>query len=284
MPSLLDLRRRIGSIKNTQQITRAMKMVAAARLRRSQDRVLAARPYADELRRMVTNLSSRMGDRKHALLEEREEEKVLIVVVTGDKGLCGSFNTNVIRRASLEIQKHGEAELLLLGRRGADFFKRRPTPIRQSYTTLFTSVTFEQAEEIASDVTAAFMAHEYDAVYVVYNQFISVMQQKLIAERLLPLHGPEETHAASGGEYLLEPAPSDVLSRVVEGYVSSQVYRILLDSQAAEHAARMTAMDSATKNAGELIDSLTLTYNRSRQAAITKELIEVISGAKALEG
>lgn len=284
MPSLIDLRRRIGSIKNTQQITRAMKMVAAARLRRSQDRVLAARPYADELRRMVTNLSSRMGDRKHALLEEREEEKVLIVVVTGDKGLCGSFNTNVIRRASLEIQKHGEAELLLLGRRGADFFKRRPTPIRQSYTTLFTSVTFEQAEEIASDVTAAFMAHEYDAVYVVYNQFISVMQQKLIAERLLPLHGPEETHAASGGEYLLEPAPSDVLSRVVEGYVSSQVYRILLDSQAAEHAARMTAMDSATKNAGELIDSLTLTYNRSRQAAITKELIEVISGAKALEG
>jgi len=284
MPSLIDLRRRIGSIKNTQQITRAMKMVAAARLRRSQDKVLAARPYADELRRIVTNLSSRMGDRRHALLEEREEKKILLAVVTGDKGLCGSFNTNVIRQAGREIKQRDQVELLLLGRRGADFFKRRPTPIRQSYTTLFANVTFECAETIATDVTAAFTAHEYDAVYVVYNQFVSVIEQNLTTERLLPLRSAEEADASSGGEFLLEPAPSDVLSKVVEGYVSSQVYRILLDSQAAEHAARMTAMDSATKNAGELIDSLTLTYNRSRQAAITKELIEVISGAKALEG
>ncbi len=286
MASLIDLRRRIRSIKNTQQITRAMKMVATARLRRAQDKILAARPYAEELRRVVVNLSSRMGDRTHPLLVEREEKKVLVAVVTGDKGLCGSFNSNVIRRAGEVLAEKEDCELLLLGRRGYEFYKRRPTPIRKSYTSLFTKVTFEQASEIATDVSGAFTAREYDAVYVVYNQFVSVIQQHLTVERLLPLRSADNRQAeqAAGGEYVYEPSPSDILSEVVGGYLASQVYRILLDSQAAEHAARMTAMDSATKNAGELIDSLTLTYNRSRQTAITTELIEVVSGAQALEG
>ena len=286
MASLIDLRRRIRSIKNTQQITRAMKMVATARLRRAQDKILAARPYAEELRRVVVNLSSRMGELTHPLLEEREEKSVLVAVVTGDKGLCGSFNSNVVRRAGEVLGQHEGSELLLLGRRGNEFYKRRPTPIRRAYTTLFTNVTFEQASEIADDVSNAFTAHEYDAVYVVYNQFVSVIQQKLTVERLLPLRSADDREAEpiAGGEYLFEPAPSDILSEVVGGYLTSQIYRILLDSQAAEHAARMTAMDSATNNAGDLIDSLTLTYNRSRQSAITKELIEVVSGAQGLSG
>ncbi|MEE2776238.1 MAG: ATP synthase F1 subunit gamma [Acidobacteriota bacterium] len=287
MPSLIDLRRRITSVKSTQQITRAMKMVAAAKLRRAQDSVEAARPYATELRKVVGNLAARVGESGHPLLKQKEENKVLLVAVTGDKGLCGAFNTNVIRRTREEIATRSEAadvELLLLGRRGADFFRRRPTPIRAEYLTLFAGVTYEDSAEIATDITRAFTDGAYDAVYVVYNQFVSVMNQKLTCERLLPLDTDFAADVDTTQEYIFEPSASEILEAIVPGYVGTQVHKVLLDSQAAEHAARMTAMDAATKNAGELIDSLTLTYNRSRQAAITKELIEVVSGAQALEG
>jgi len=287
MASLLDLRRRIRSVKNIQQITRAMKMIAAGRLRRAQEEAMQARPYSEALRDIVSNLAQRMGERSHPLLEPREEKRVLLVVVTGDKGLCGSFNTNVIRRTTKEIAGFEEVELLLLGNRASEFFKRREIPIRDSYTSIFSGVDADTAQEIASDISAAFTDGEYDAVYVVYNQFVSVLRQDLKLERLLPLQsvgGDGEAQAVEGSEYIFEPAPSDILEAVVESYVGSQIFRVLLESQASEHAARMTAMDSATRNAGELIDSLTLSYNRSRQTAITTELIEVVSGAQALQG
>ena len=293
MASLIDLRRRIRSVKNIQQITRAMKMVAAARLRRSQERILAARPYAEALRSVVENLSARVGEGAHPLLVSREVKKVLLVIVTGDKGLAGSFNTNVIRRARQEIAKGAELDLLLIGRRGADFFRRRKTTIRAAHTTIFAKMTYEAAVEIARDIGEAFTRGDYDAVYVVYNQFVSMINQKLTFERLLPLEaaaagtapGTPPAHAtAPAPDYIFEPSAGEILDRVVPSYVSTQVHRILLDSQAAFYAAQMTAMEAATKNAGELIDSLKLTYNRSRQAAITKELIEIVSGAQALQG
>jgi F-type H+-transporting ATPase subunit gamma len=298
MASLIDLRRRIRSVKNIQQITRAMKMVAAARLRRSQDRILAARPYAEALRSVVQNLAVRVGEGAHPLLVSREVRKVLLVIVTGDKGLAGSFNTNVIRRARQEIAKGAALELLLIGRRGADFFRRRKTAIRSAHTTIFAKVTYEAAASIARDIGEAFTRGDYDAVYVVYNQFVSVINQKLTFEKLLPLEAGAGTGAAptagvgagsapaaaAAPDYIFEPSAGEILDRVVPSYVSTQVHRILLDSQAAFYAAQMTAMEAATKNAGDLIDRLKLTYNRSRQAAITKELIEIVSGAQALQG
>jgi F-type H+-transporting ATPase subunit gamma len=284
MPSLIDLRRRIRTVKNTQQITKAMKMVAAARLRRSQDKILQTRPYALELRRVIQNLAAAAGgEAPHPLLEVRPEQKVLLTVVSGDKGLCGSFNANVLRRAERERRALGSVDLLLLGKRGADFYGRRRVSVRAAHRALFTNITYEAASEIADDVIAAFTSGEYDAVYVVYNQFVSVLRQDLTVEKLLPVES-QETRSAGVVDYLFEPSPEAILADLLPRFVTFQVYRVLLESQAAEHAARMTAMDAATKNAGELIDKLSLKYNRSRQAAITKELIEVVSGANALGG
>ena len=288
MPSLIDLRRRIRSVKNIQQITRAMKMVAAARLRRSQERILAARPYAEALRSVVTNLAARAGAGAHPLLQAREVKKVLLVVVTGDKGLAGAFNTNVIRRARQEIAGNAEIDLMLIGRRGGDFFRRRSKRIRATHA--IANVTHEAAAAIAKEIGEAFERREYDAVYVVYNQFVSVITQKLTFERLLPLEtGTEATAGAAASDtaakdYIFEPSASEILDRVVPSYVATQMHRVLLDSQAAFFAAQMTAMEAATKNAGELIDRYKLRYNRSRQAAITKELIEIVSGADSLRG
>jgi F-type H+-transporting ATPase subunit gamma len=284
MANLIDIRRRIRSGKNTQQITKAMKMISAARLRRAQDRILAARPYAQEIRKVIGNLAA--GERlHHPLLEKRPENKVLLAIVTGDKGLAGAFNANVLRRSNQRVAKLPGVELLLLGRKGADFYRRRSYPIRSSYTSLFTNVTYAQAQEIAADLIQAYTEKQLDAVHVVYNQFKSLMSQELTEEVLLPV----PTTVADGGEagareYLFEPSAESILEELLPRYVTFQVYRILLESQAAEHAARMTASDSATKNAGEIIDRLTLRYNRARQAAITTELIEVVSGANALEG
>ena len=289
--NLIDIRRRIRSVKNTQQITKAMKMVAAARLRRAQDRILATRPYALEIRKVIANLAAHAGEVKHPLLEVRPEKRVLLVVVTGDKGLAGSFNANVQRRAAEAVARLPEVELLLLGRKGIDFFRRRPQKVRKSYAALFSNVTYAQAEEIAADLRQAYASGEYDAVHVIYNRFKSIMTQELTEEQLLPIPAREGAAegAAEGGagmtrEYLFEPSAEEILEELLPRYVTFQVYRILLESQAAEHAARMTASDSATKNAGEIIDRLTLRYNRARQAAITTELIEVVSGANALEG
>ena len=290
MASLIDLRRRLRSVKNIQQITRAMKMVAAARLRRSQDRILAARPYAIELRRVIANLARTSSDEAlHPLLERRAERKVLICPVTGDKGLCGAFNSNVLRRSDQlvrQLQAERELELLLLGKRGADYYARRKTTVRAAHRSLFTSVSYESAAAIADTVVREFTSGEYDAVYVVYNQFVSVLTQKLTVEKILPVE-PEVAAVGvkqpeSAPDWIFEPDVAQILDELLPRFVAFQIYRVLLESQAAEHAARMTAMDAATKNARELIDRLTLTYNRGRQAAITKELIEVVSGAAAL--
>jgi F-type H+-transporting ATPase subunit gamma len=276
-----------------------MKMVAAARLRRSQERILAARPYAEALRAVVQNLAARADAGAHPLLQAREVKKALLVVVTGDKGLAGAFNTNVIRRARQEVKATAELDLMLIGRRGVDFFRRRSQRIRSTHTTVFANVSYEAAAAIAREIAEAFERRDYDAVYIVYNQFVSVMTQKLMFERLLPLEAGSEGAPAAAGDtaappaptgdgpakdYIFEPSASEILDRVVPSYVSTQIHRILLDSQAAFFAAQMTAMEAATKNAGELIDRYKLRYNRSRQAAITKELIEIVSGADALQG
>lgn len=289
MANLIDIRRRIRSVKNTQQITKAMKMVAAAKLRRSQERILSTRPYALELGKVVARLADRQSEESHPLLQQREENRVLLVVVTGDRGLAGSFNATVIRRTSEVLKRYPEAELLLLGKKGADFFARRPVKVRNAYRSLFSNVAYEDARTIAQDIAKAYTSGEYDAVYLIYNEFKSILQQKLSEERLLPISAPEVpagtvAGAASEAEYLFEPAAGMILADLLPRFLAFQVYRALLESQASEHAARMNAMSSATKNAGEMISGLTLTYNRARQAQITTQLIEVVSGANALEG
>jgi|CXWL01.1.fsa_nt_gi F-type H+-transporting ATPase subunit gamma len=289
MPNLIDIRRRIRSVKSTQQITKAMKMVAAARMRRAQDRVLATRPYATELQKVIASVAGKSGDQaKHPLLVERPAARVLLVVVTGDKGLCGGFNTNVLRAAQktyTRLAAESQVQLLLLGKKGVDTYRRRGNvDVRAAYTSIFTGVTYAQADEIAKDIVSAYGAGELDAVHIVYNAFRSIITQELTVERLLPIPTPAASEAAAGPDYLYEPKAVDILADLLPRYISFQLYRILLESQAAEHAARMTAMDSATKNAKELIESLSMTYNRARQAAITKELIEVVSGASAAEG
>ena len=300
MASLIDLRRRIRSVKNTQQITKAMKMVAAAKLRRAQDQILATRPYALELRKVTEHLAAvSAGEVEHPLLTpaggddggEAGSGKTLVLVVTGDKGLCGAFNAHVQRRAEQEMATlNGGGEILALGNRGADFFTHRGSPMRGVRRGLFKDLNYGTAQELAAEVSKAFSDGEYDGVYAVYNEFISVLSQRVSWERLLPI-AREDVVGEEGGaadrdhrDYLYEPSEAEILNDLLPRFVTFQIYRVLLESQAAEHAARMTAMDSATKNAGELIDALTLQYNRSRQAEITTELIEVVSGANALEG
>jgi F-type H+-transporting ATPase subunit gamma len=284
MPNLIDIRRRIRSVKNTQQITKAMKMVAAAKLRRAQDHILSTRPYALEIRRVIGNVASRGEDIHHPLLEVREEGRELLIVVSGDKGLAGSFNANVLRRSSERLRESGGIDLLLLGKKGADFFRRRELPTRASHSSLFSGVKYEDGKAIAKDIVEAFSRREYRAVRVVYNQFKSMLTQELTEEQLLPIQPTQEIADGGARAYQFEPAPSVVLGELLPRYVTFQIYRILLESQAAEHAARMGAMDAATKNASEMIEKLTLQYNRARQAAITTELIEVVSGANALAG
>ena len=283
MPSTIDLRRRIRSVKNTQQITKAMKMVAAAKLRRAQDRMFAARPYAGGLRTVLASLLARVDLTRHPLLQPREEEKkILLIVVTADKGLCGAFNTNVIRAAQNAIVSRDweSVELLPIGRKGNDFFKRRTTPIRRHATQVFQALSLETAREIATAITEEFVAGEIDAVYVVYNEFKSIIAQTVKVERLLPIERPTEA-PANEIDYIYEPGPEQILSDLLPKHIEFQLYRVLLESAAAEQGARMTAMESATKNASDMISSLTLSYNRIRQAAITKEIIEIVSGAAA---
>jgi F-type H+-transporting ATPase subunit gamma len=283
MPNLIDIRRRIRSVKNTQQITKAMKMVAAARLRRSQERVIATRPYSLRLRTIIANLAAK-GASSHPLLEQRPDvRRTLLVVVSGDKGLCGSFNTNVLRRATRRLKELPNADVMTLGKKASDYFRRRWPRIRAAHSTLFTRLERSDAEAIAHDITAAFIGGEYDAVHVIYNEFKSMISQELRDERLLPLEPPTANPSDAGEDVLYEPNAEAILSELLPRFVTYQVYRMLLESQAAEHAARMTAMESATKNAKQMIERLTLSYNRARQAAITKELIEIVSGANALE-
>jgi F-type H+-transporting ATPase subunit gamma len=290
MASLIDIRRRLRSVKNTQQITKAMKMVAAAKLRRSQDRVIAARPYAKALREVLANLSSRVREIQNPLLSEREEEKVLLLVVAGDKGLAGAFNANVQRAvgALLREKSWKEVTLVPIGKKALDFWKRRSLPIAASYPGIFSKVDYRHAREISEILTTKFVAGEIDAAYAVYNEFRSILSQIVRVERILPIARSAAAPAAEasdvpGPEYLYEPDPRRILEKILPRYLEFSIFKILLESAASENGARMTAMDSASKNAGEMIDSLTLIYNRARQARITKELIEIVSGAAALE-
>ena len=295
MPSLLDIRRRIRAVKSTQQITKAMKMVAASRLRRAQERIQQARPFATQMLRVLNSLASRVDPASHPLLDERAVPKaggkVLLFVITADRGLCGSFNTNVIKSSGTFISENPgrEVALGLIGRRGRDFFGRRGFAVRYEQVNLFAALKFEDARTIARAGIEAFVGDEVDSVYLVYNEFKSVMVQRVVVERLLPiprLKVDEPAANAAPGEpvvdYLYEPKPEELFTDLLPNHVEVQVFRALLESAAAEHAARMTAMDAATRNSAEMIEDLTLYMNKVRQAAITREIIEVVSGAQAL--
>jgi len=309
MPTLIDFRRRIRSVHNTQKITRAMKLVSAAKLRRAQERVFNARPYAGQMLEVLRSLARRAEVQKHPLLEKRPEEKVLVLVLSGDKGLCGPFNTNVIRLAERFLAAHRnghEPAVITLGKKGRDFFRRRKQVIRAEHINLFLrTVEYGQARDIAAQVMEFYTQKEFDAVYLIYNEFKSILAQRLITEKLLPIEGILPTRvegalavpgqaayektaaapAAAAGEtevdYLYEQPPAELFDRLLPRHVEVQIYRALLESGAAEQAARMTAMDAATNNAAEMIDRLTLHMNKVRQAGITRELIEIVSGAAA---
>lgn len=296
MPNLLDIRRRIKSVKNTQQITKAMKMVSAAKLKRAQDRVVTARPFANKMTQVLSALANRTDENfHHPLLDVRGDERYLLVLVTADKGLCGAFNTNLIKAAQSFIRDNSgkEVELLTAGRKGRDFFKRRQFTIVGEYLGLTGKgrVDFSEALEVAGDVIKRFTDDEkIDKVFIIYNEFKSVLQQRVVIEQLLPVSRTTESDLAPEApveernlvDYIYEQSPAEIFSVLLPRLVETQVFRALLESVASEQGARMTAMDSASKNAKELIDSLTLNMNRVRQAAITNEIIEIVGGAAAL--
>ena len=290
MPSLIDLRRRVRAMKNTQQITKAMKMVAASKLRRSQERILGARPYAAQMQRVLRSVAERVDPSVHPLLAVREpgpDSRTLVIVVTADKGLCGGFNTNVIKGAGAYVLASKQRSVLgLVGRRGRDFFGRRRFESLFERIGISEKPAFAHAQDIAGLAVDAFSTGQVDRVMLVYNEFRSVMSQQVIVDQLLPIAriDVEAAPAASrlGVDYLYEPAPLEILNQLLPRYVEVQVYRALLDSNAAFFAAQMTAMDTATNNAGDMIANLTLYMNKVRQAAITREIIEVVSGAEAL--
>ena len=288
MPSLIDMRRRIRAVKSTQQITKAMKMVAASKLRRAQERILATRPFAREARRVLESIASRVDQTKHPLLEKRpgaDRSATMLLVVTADRGLCGSFNTNVVKAVATFVVAHPgrPVSLGLVGRKGRDVLRRRGLPIRFEHVNLPKVIHFAEAEAIAAPAVKDFLAGGVDSVYVVYNEFKSVISQKVVVEQVLPLAPIEAAEAVVGGtEYIYEPSPQAIFDQLLGRLVEAQILRALLESAAAEQAARMTAMDAATRNSAEMIEDLTLTMNKVRQAAITREIIEVVSGAQAL--
>jgi F-type H+-transporting ATPase subunit gamma len=300
MPSLQSVRRKIASVKKTQKITKAMKMVAAAKLKRTQNRILAARPYALKMRDTIRNLSLRVNRDAHPLLRKREGEhrRVIVTVVTSDRGLCGAFNANILRTAITalkELESRGvQVELAVVGRKGRDFFRRRAWKIRREVVDIFDKLTFEHGMVMGEEFPALddYVAGDIDAVYVIYNEFKSALQQRVVVERLLPIDWVVEisdrndldqaTETVPGG-YQYEPSEDELLEDLLHRNFHVQAYRVLLESSAAEQGARMAAMDGATRNAGELIKKLTTYYNKTRQAAITKELMDIVGGAEALK-
>jgi F-type H+-transporting ATPase subunit gamma len=283
MPSLLDIRRRIRSVKNTQQLTKAMKMVSAAKLRRAQERVISARPYANQLRSVLGSLAGKIENILHPLLEVRPEERILAIVVTADRGLCGAFNSNIIKAGQNFLSDNAGKDLRLfcVGRKGRDFFKRRPVNMVGEYVNFFSKLDVAHARDISQQIVEMYSKAEVDAVYLIYNEFKSVIQQRIVVEKLLPL-GADDVPANQGiVDYIFEQPPQEIFNRLLPRYVEIQVFRALLESAAAEHGGRMAAMDAASRNAGEMIEALTLNMNRVRQAAITREIIEVVSGAGA---
>ena len=285
MPNILDIRRRIRSVKNTQQITKAMKMVSAAKLRRAQERVMSARPYAQKILSVLNSLVTRSEGQTHPFLEDRGGERIQVVLITADKGLCGAFNSNIIKAAQNFIGEHRHRQLTLncVGRKGRDFFRKGSLPLAHEAVNIFARLDYSHAKQISATLMEEFSNKEVDAVYLVYNEFKSVIQQRIVVEQLLPIQKLAASEEASLIDYIYEQPAGEIFSSLIPKHVEVQVYRALLESAAAEHGARMTAMDAATNNAVDLIDSLTLTMNRARQAGITKEIIEIVGGAAALE-
>ena len=291
MASLREYRKKIKSVKSTQQITKAMKMVAAARLRQAQARILAARPFAIKMQELLVNLAGRVitgeGDEPppHPLLQTNDSNKVAVLLVTADKGLCGSFNTNLIKKASefLKENESKEISFFTVGRKGRDFFKRLGYPLVGEYAQIFNNLSFTHAEIIGKELIQFYLKENLSKVVLIYNEFKSVLQQKLVVETLLPISRPAAISPEQKVDFIYEPVREKLLDALLPRYVKSQVFRSLLESYAAELGARMAAMDSATKNAAELIDMLTLKLNRTRQAIITREIAELVGGAEALK-
>jgi F-type H+-transporting ATPase subunit gamma len=299
MASLRDIRKRIRSVKNTRQITKAMKMVAAAKLRKAQDAIIAARPYAGMLDQIISDLATRSGGEElaHPLLTARPVRRVEVVLLTSDRGLAGGFNSNVIRRASRFLYENAnlEVEVSTVGRKGNDFFRQRGQKMRKDFGYLYQRLDYTHASQVAEELSARFLKGEVDAVYVIYNEFLSAISQKVTVAPLLPLQTlsvgtapagqvpPPNVAPSAQVDFKYEPGRQEVLDRLVPQAVAIKLYRALLESVASEHGARMSAMDNATSNATDMIASLSLTYNRTRQAVITKELMEIVSGAEALK-
>jgi F-type H+-transporting ATPase subunit gamma len=285
--SLRDIKRKITSVEKTQQITRAMKMVAAAKLRRAQEAIENARPYADQMNHMLSGIAAQAGDASHPLLETREERKRLeVVVVTSDRGLAGAFNSAVLKHAeALVATREGaydEVSLTCVGRKAVEFFEtRRPTQVGRTLQGI-SAVNYSEADEIATEIGQRYADGECDEVIVIFNKFVSIMTQVVTEKQLLPFSSEEKEEGEAALPYEVEPSPEAVLATLVPKALTTEIFRILLENQAGEHAARMTAMESATQNSSEVIESLTLKYNRARQASITAELIEIITGAQAL--
>lgn len=276
-----DIRRRIRSVRNMQQITKAMKMVAAAKLRKAQDKVIAARPYARQLHDVLTRLAQVQTDVVHPLLEKRPVHRVGYVIITSDRGLCGGYNANLIRKTnSLISEESHEVKLVTVGRKGRDFYKRGKVEVLAEFVGLGDNPSYLQAKEIAGEVIHLYQSGELDEVYLIYNEFISAISQRPSQIKLLPIEPPQ---GKLGREYIFEPSPVEILTTLLPKYVETQVFRTLLEGKASEMGAKMTAMGSATDNAKEMIDRLTLQMNRARQAAITKEISEIVGGAAALE-
>ena len=283
MPTLLDFRRRIRSVKNTQQITRAMKFVAAARLRRAQENALAARPYARELAKMLRSIMGRINEPQHPLLATRAEERVLVIVLTGERGLAGAFNTNILKKANevFRANKGKKLSVIPVGKKGRDSLKRAGFEFAAEYVNVLAKVEFSTAREIANLVTELYKKEEIDAVYIVFSEFKSVISSNLTVAKLLPVEKMEAARNESQTDYIYEQPVEKLLDRLLPRYIETTVLRAMLESSASEYAARMTAMESATKNAGEVIQGLTLHMNKVRQAAITREIIEIVSGASS---
>jgi len=297
MANLRAIRKRIGSVKSTQQITKAMKMVSAAKLKRAQDAIVAARPYARQMRKVVGTLAARAEPGAHPLLTVREPRRMALMLVTSDRGLCGGFNSNLLRAANRFLAdrkgRYEEIVLFVVGRKARDFFRRRRVPVRREYVNILGALSYAHAEQLSRDLMEGYLAEEFDEVVIGFNEFRSAISQVVRFETLFPIAVPSSEGGEEAGEtklpetdidYLYEPSQAKILEVLLPKYVETQLLRVFLESVAGEHGARMTAMDSATNNAVEMIARLTLQMNRARQAAITKELMEIIGGAEALKG
>ncbi len=281
MATLRDIRRRIRSVESTQKITRAMKVVAAAKLRRAQERIVAARPYAMKMSELMSNLVVRAEAERHPLLARRAGGRRRLVVITADKGLCGAFNSNILRASLQYLRAAGDADLTLVvvGRKARDFYRRRPWTVKSEMLGFFDRLAYSHAQELAGQLMAAYLAEEVDEVHLMYNEFRSVAVQRVTRQQLLPI---EPGTAAATADYLYEPSADAILAALLPRHVITQVFRALMESVAGEYGARMTAMEAATKNAKEMIDVLTIQYNKARQERITKELLDIVGGAEAL--